>query len=1037
MALAKTSKTGAVGLSGTCALSQVSAWSDIPTGNVGHGPYGTLILAGIGQNASASWYMYQTTLDGAPTYWARAYCLATANHGGYGGGSTAQDTFGTYKMMPPAWTWAKTAESYDGSAYRDNLTLYVMRDLASELPVYENGPSSATGPWHGGMKYAWGNLDGFGYGANADLVSEADSGHTMTPSWVADGGGTTDLGQVTIGVGISGKPNVAVSGVVAAITDIDYYLGTDKTGGPNLDDVRIPASGSTTGCHAEGSGTSLSFVIDDWTAIPTGGLGFSIIVYAPICIDWWLDSRNWAAAGGAQFQIIGDDGTGTKVVSSGYRVRQSYWRVVWGTDSAGTRPWKATVSEDTTWATGADEIVIPSDLPCVIESHGIDAVPDYQATTPALYVAPDILLAKRLASVNWQHPSGGNSLIWTGSGGVTVAQTGDTVVVTIPEGTTEGSISTSWTDHYFIDRFTAAGLAAYGCPEGYEGTKCHDGDPVSDVSAYGFGTLGYDSDRTADLILTLSNRTENIADNFCPDSSRIPYILANSTFPEETKTTALTVLAGSSKTAYPDLGNPEGWNLRHVHALEISGLASASGSWTFTLKSLGLAPYDPVSHAESGKVQVKVVSGRHDDGGLPINYVGLTTKTEAQPATQLGTPVPTQCGEKGLLCCYELRPVSGLIADYMPNLGAYGNVLHSLEGWSVSGADGTPEPWEYGHAAYNSHFVDDDDNDQLGGYCYTGDVGEDMDLVLDADGSAYVAFDVRPRVGAVYPASGAVIPVAVLKEYHGSAHCMVADENGLRDLTGATVSLQESGVEIATEVADHWGGVSWATAVGARENLTVGLGVAGRAPAAWYDPVNEYWWWVGLAIPETGVIVPELATWTTGVVYLALQKTTGLYVKRSWTEGATWTVPVLVNANGSAPTIVKGPTGRLHVGYHVSPSTVYLARSYDDGRTWSTITTMAGRYPRLEQSPYAPVQYVMWLDGNQQLFKRTVNDWSTVASLPGGATSAVIGPCDSTAGGILKTRYGQGSRLLAALASAGNLKVYKSHDEGATWTLIS
>ena len=957
MGLAKTDRSGAVGLSGTATLSQVNAWAAIQTGNVSYGPAAALIIIGGGQAAAASWYMYQTTLDGAPNYWARAYCLATANHGGIGGGTTAEDTFGTYINMPPLWTWTKTSDAYDGSVYRDALHLYCMVDRTSEMLDLEGGPSSACHPNHGSLKYCWGNVDGYGLGANADLVSEADSGHTLTPEWGAGGTGTCDLGAFTIGVSISKKPSLAVSGVVSAISDINYYLGSEETGGPTLDGIRIPAEGSTTGCHAEGSGAGLSFVIDDWTQIPTGGLGFSITVYAPICIDWWLRSYSWAAPSSADFSIVADSGTGTKVVTATYRERKAYWYVTWTGGSSGARPFKATVNLDSAWAVAQDENVVPADLKCTIEGHDL-TLPTYSGEAPALDSLTNILLLQRDFSTKVQLPSGSTSLPspWVAQGtGITVDQSGQTTTVNVAATASEGSIKRTLLDYWFLVATTGTGIALYGFSWCYQHLAHEDGYDVANWENYGFLKVTYNSDQAvSDGWLEVTNKLVTVTDNHLTGSERVDgFSIASET---ETVRLDFPIVAGTGQVAYIDLGSPTGRKLQHIATVEIGGFDGVPGGWHFDLTDLELIAYNPTDLVESGRPETKIVFARlNPTTDLPNCYTGITCTVEGNRCCRPPDQVVTVCDEAGVDFCEKLTgAVTGEVLDHGNSMGDIAWVWNHQEGWSVQNATATPAPWDTTHAIYVAAFKDADGNDMLGGL-YAWDQEEEFDKLFHEDGDAYVGLQVRPRVGAVYPASGAVIPVAVKKHLRGNVEGQVGtldDEGNLVRYTGGdlTVYLYEKDDEGATtqvtsETIDDWGRFCWHNDSGIRENRSGGgtLTADGSSVATWFAPKNEFRRWVtGLTKSTGGDIDNALDYAGRGWVAYVRGTTKGpLYAKYKPYPAAAWSTQVQIGTGTSYwhPSVCPMPDASILVSAtDMDAGHTDLFISKDDGRTWTELT---------------------------------------------------------------------------------------------------
>ncbi|NLH78851.1 MAG: hypothetical protein GX465_17665, partial [Acidobacteria bacterium] len=341
MAFARTTKSGSLGFSADLKFSQLDEYTPDITVPPPPPPNTPRIYAGAsgpGGSVVYDWYLYAP--GGTPPD-----PIQQRLRGTIGGmpPTVGYVTVGTWQQETVLDPWVYTGPTeYTVTCTGSMATMYLYKARDTEpMPEYEGGPSSPCHPLHLGMKYAWGSPD-YDLTLDAEVCSRTLSDQSMTPSWAASGGGTTDISAVSVWIGLSPAPVVPISGEVGRISSVKFdVLGEEYA-------VSFAGfSESSGGCRCVGEDGDLVLYVDDWTQIPSGGVAFTATVYAPIVVDFDLQGFDWGVEasgsegpyGGTgtamQFDVprnYPDPETGSMVdqVSTRFVERRTYWKYSWG-----------------------------------------------------------------------------------------------------------------------------------------------------------------------------------------------------------------------------------------------------------------------------------------------------------------------------------------------------------------------------------------------------------------------------------------------------------------------------------------------------------------------------------------------------------------------------------------------------------------------------------------------------------------------------------------------------------------------------------
>ena len=859
---------------------------------------------------------------------------------------------------PGQWEWTQDAAATAiASVTIDALILYYERVLGSELAGLENGPTSACHPLHNSHRYAWGARNASKVAASGvGAAIDTETGYNLDPVWAPDGGGTTDLGQFTVGVGCDSRPQFEdVQGKVTEITGLGCLFGGVNVAAA-MPSGRYPAEGSEDGCHCEWDGDSISFWIDDYDAVPVDGKQFGLTLYAPVILDTWARGREWNLVGEYGSFDVPDPDTaqGTKPVSSGFQDLLVFWRYTLpGGSIFGWRPFQAQSDVNAAWAAANHEDPSPPARRVVLEGHGLD-LPSFAGNeAPALWAATDILKILLAPEINVFNPDGLETppAEWSADDEeLSLGRVGDVVTVTVDELASDAAIRLDMLDVWYLFNTTAAGIEALGFPWCYMFQKHTSGYHICNWDNRKFVRIDYDSDEAATLALEITHRRPTVTEPHVTGQARVDgFEIADD---PEIIVLPFSVVAGVGQHVYVDLDIPAGRKLDHVSKVRITGFDGAEADWDFSFTGPHLRAYNPKTTAEVGRTMALFTYNRLNPAtDKPICGTGWRFDTDGGRCCRPPDQYVQLCGEEGIDFWEWLHGAeTGTCLCHGATLAEGIQVLHHQELWSVEHADDETPPWDPDNAIYQEHFVDDESgtyggpNDCLGGVLYMWDARNNYDLLLDEDGLAYVHMDVRPCGGVVYPASGVRIPFAWLHHFQGSMHGMVDDGDGKRDLTNAEVNLYEHDGEsasiVATENASDWGDYQFRGEAGAREVYEEGVAVTGQTPSQWYGPINTLRWWAGAEV-VLAEKQPDMCRDHAGIVHRVYVRGSGLAYDRLESRPFGFEARVTGLAVGDSPdmpTITRLQDGTLLIAYRDSDTgATAILKSTNYGKNWTAL----------------------------------------------------------------------------------------------------
>jgi hypothetical protein len=1026
-----------------------------------------------------------TTLPDPPWYMTKKLYLAGTAAGGTMPVPSGTRLVGTayYILDPPNIvldhvTWEQDPITATIHVYKGPLWEYVTEDRTYNLPYHENGPFSATHSLHGALKACWGNRAGTCRSVvDADVVSDQSDPYVVTPEWAAEGGGTRDLGGFTLAIGIDGQPTTAVDDGVEVVSVTFQFTsgGTDEFELDGMDGIRVPAAGSTDGCHLEADANAMKFFVDDRDGVPNGGANEEAVFVAPVAVDDWLDGFRGGQQGYGQFLIAkphralvgGPDDVRTQVVASGYRARQVFWQFAVGDDTYGWRPWRITVAVSSTWATANDENVNEGeghspDLACTIDTHGT-AIPRYVDPNDPNFVPAEpgldgFVEVRRLASVSLQNPGGGAyHLSWApDSAGLTVGQSGDEVTVNVAAGASNGHYQAAWADRSIAYDLTVPGLTALGMPQGYSRLVALAGEPVCNWENWPCGlALTLTSPRAVpNAWVRLTNLVPTSDDSCVANEDRILGYVSGLSVATVTYTIPFAIVAGTNVRHLIDLNEPAGRELQHVVQIEVGGLSGGGAAWQLKQTGVELVAFNPRTLAAAGRQLAKVQFNRLAyawdadlqawvSTDLPIHYHGLSLVAEGNRVAMPPSYVPILCDDRGLEFCHKLRTEAGLILDAMDPLRSWCNLLPWQQGWEARYSDADPLPCQQGHATFDAQFVAVEAGEYGGTYAMcselmTGDVCEQVFDVVLTDGQ-WTSLPATLRNGSYEVLSGAVCPVRVRKFFEPSLHAQVADAAGERDLTNAAVELQErdgpgdaSPIVRAMVNANDWGLATFSALPGFRENREGGLALAGGAPEAWYQGWNELRTWVAQVAVQQVCTCARVTCFSWGALGTHCRvwaQDATIKSSHSFDNTGTW-----INERelfvGCAPTNFVLPHGTGWLLYERAGDLV--ARSTDDaGMTWSEAMTAIEdrRCPTAHYDEVLARTLVLAYDPDAEQMEVWVSDQDNAASFDDGL-HVVLGAADEACGHLVQLP-GRGE-LVALWQYDGSIEQKTSLD-GLTW----
>lgn len=831
--------------------------------------------------------------------------------------------------------WSGPDEVTDDLAFAKSTGVYKMRDT-EPMPTYGDGPTNPCHPQHFGMKYTLGGETTSS--VSTSIVSNTTGPTTVTPSWAADGGGTRDLGSVTVALGLSGGCWRTLSGTVIVVDDVEYngeavsFEGFDET---------------SHGMRCLGNGGTLTLSIVDW--VSTSAYMFSAGVMAPIIIDYDVDGYAWTQDGYGEFLIPDNAGGGT-VVAAPYVERVVYWANSW--DASLVRPWIVGADVDSTWAAANPsppfpnvETVDPVDTACEVEEAGLSCDPS--VTLPFEVGFDDPVNIAWPDDVDDAPPSewepDGASTACPGVGSCVLglcAAAGDYHVladdgslevyradgsqvwrIIVHDGAAAAGIKRMLVEDFF-SRYTSKSdpyssgtdwTTEETLPFAYQHMKALPTVRVTDTGhnknvlvALNYpnvgGILWAGSDVwnwgnrcglkwtwTSDASFTL---TFGVSYSTCVvnDTETIPdrwedFSVTRTTGNTESWAIAL-AQAATSEEGIVDLAGHSEPDLRHVDELSLTGFANDTGSdVNLYIERLDLVG-SPLNIANKDTATTFYV--RPDpETGLPLSYVGLETTTAGVRATRqyVGAITPDPSDQAGFVFVNCLRSSAGTqdglrsLVELRDRIGLYS------EGLTCECA------CENGDTSYDGLFVDADDNDMLGGTLYASDVVEQIDL-LPASLAA------RPRVGVIYPCSGVPLPCMVRKRLRQSAHGVVRNPSGIRQGKDVTVALWQSettnpgpgeAIVVGTDMTDDYGRYDFDALPGVLENLYLGVSTSTTTePTSWHQTRNKLRHWLGVILYGTSGLHPCLEHNTSlAQVFLAYENGEGIDW-RLWTRSRDW-----------------------------------------------------------------------------------------------------------------------------------------------------
>ena len=701
--------------------------------------------------------------------------------------------------------------------------LYGQR-VTYKLPAALSFPCS---PHHLALQYAWGSEDPYTVVLNNGMGGETERSHAaLTPSWAASGGGTVQLpyGALTINLGNDATYFAmdSVSGVTMRVSEITWDGRAVE-----FPTFRDPVSGSTRGCHIEGGGDEITFLIDDFLAASLNSVSFSVVIYPPIVIDWDLIAYSWGQEIGATFlvprNLPDESGSYYDKVVSPVREMREYYKYSSNVRSADIRPWELRVLLDHAATAEDQRYKEPSDLPCVIDGANLSMNPDEWWLGFVVAPVPELSLNNPTGT-----PTPPSEWVAQTEDILSVCTTGTSTDVHLGKACADQVIRRDLVEDYFSSYITPTGLGTYGLPSAYQFLKRQATSDVWNLENFSFLEITYTADSPQLLVLAIGYREVSIEDNHLTGSTRVTGF--DFSVVSRTALYPFSMAAGEGQKTYIDLAYPDSPWLQHVDWLEIRGLSNPDEEQTahVVLSDIKLVRMNPVTGAMEGKMDTKLTFSRPastgtggTSPGLPISYTGATFTADGKRAIRPPDQIQTLCGEAGLDFVERLTGYgTGIILDHLWLLSYWGTTLHRQEGVEVPGEDDDPKPWDTDSPTYEAAFVDDtvDKNDLLGGNLYCSDCIEQFDLVIDQSGT--MALPIGVRVGYFCPATSYPFRVKVRKYLDGSIHSLVRNGRRQRYTKPIGIELHEvTTEEIDLDQLDDWSRVDFAGKGGVRETL--------------------------------------------------------------------------------------------------------------------------------------------------------------------------------------------------------------------------
>jgi len=844
--------------------------------------YDNSSFAGITCPTGSAWYTVISDWR-SPNYpWVEIDAIVRAEVADSQGSSTGQARVGQVEGyifgVPPAVWVGPTSAAFPFRSSLSPLDLWKMRD-GSERPY---GLANICHPLHLAMHYEW----------RSDAATRLTDASLVSRTWSGPFGPTDDIGSVAFTLGVSERPSFSKgSGDVIRIEDAEFWCGGER--------FPIDFSGyyeSVPGAHVTGSGSSLTFTIDNWSQVPAGGVEWTAAIWWPVVIDYDLRGFDWRTDMPVEFHIASPNSSQNITVVAPYQERVIYLTRSWDPNSR--RPFDIAPVVRREWAEDHGEMVDPPDLECTIEESGLSMAPGYD--WPHFRVAHTQSLSVQLPPGCAEPPSR-----WeTSSRYIGITQVGRSTEVRISPWAPGGTIRRDLVEDYFSDYLAPAGIQEFGLPGAYRNLRRREGSDIWNFENYQFLAIEYESDADADLTLTVHYSDVIVEDNHLTGQERIDgfsYTRAEGAihFPIPVRVTD----PGATSTFVIDLTSPAGRKLQHVDALEISGFEGRQApAWLFVLRDLRLTAYNPTTQSVMGSTCAKVAFNRPDGEGQPISYTGVTCVTDGERCCRPPDQVKTRCGEEGLDFVERVIDAgSGQVLDFMRPLASWMTEWGRQEGFDVPDT-GQARP---GSGEYDSAFVDGDANDMLGGQLYAGDVCEVIEQPL---GEMLTSLKVRPRVGILHVASGYPFPCPVRKILHGGAHGL-ARMGSARSGPGKAVDLYEiaDGVarHIETMTTDDWSRFS--SDRGCREAQAppadYAAALSPNGPGA--GVINTLWVWLSALI--TGGRIDAVRTTDTEVITVVYTQGTDIARQTSHDGGRSFTEQEIIVTNGAMPSVFAGP----------------------------------------------------------------------------------------------------------------------------------